>query len=66
MASPIPGSRSGWTIGGIAGLLIVARVVQGAGGAVVVPLTLTLISDAFPAEKREQRSGSGAESPASG
>jgi EmrB/QacA subfamily drug resistance transporter len=35
-----------------AGLLIAARVVQGAGGAVLVPLTLTLISDAFPAEKR--------------
>jgi EmrB/QacA subfamily drug resistance transporter len=35
-----------------AGMLIAARVVQGAGAAVVVPLTLTLISDAFPAEKR--------------
>jgi EmrB/QacA subfamily drug resistance transporter len=34
------------------GLLIAARVVQGAGGAVLVPLTLTLISDAFPVEKR--------------
>src|SRR5260370_28208754 len=33
-------------------LLIAARVLQGAGGAVLVPLTLTLISDAFPAEKR--------------
>jgi EmrB/QacA subfamily drug resistance transporter len=35
-----------------AGLLIAARVVQGAGGAVLVPLTLTLISDAFPVERR--------------
>lgn len=35
-----------------AGMLIAARVVQGAGAAVLVPLTLTLISDAFPAEKR--------------
>jgi len=35
-----------------AGLLIAARVVQGAGGAVVVPLTLTLISEAFPVERR--------------
>ncbi|WP_425835590.1 MFS transporter [Streptomyces fractus] len=35
-----------------AGLLIAARAVQGAGGALVLPLTLTLISDAFPAEKR--------------
>jgi EmrB/QacA subfamily drug resistance transporter len=32
--------------------LIIARVVQGAGAAVVLPLTLTLISDAFPLEKR--------------
>jgi EmrB/QacA subfamily drug resistance transporter len=32
--------------------LIVARIVQGAGAAVVLPLTLTLISDAFPLEKR--------------
>ena len=35
-----------------ASLLIAARVVQGAGGAVLVPLTLTLISDAFPVEQR--------------
>src|SRR5216684_1036644 len=35
-----------------AGLLIAARVVQGAGGAVLVPLTLILISDAFGVEKR--------------
>jgi EmrB/QacA subfamily drug resistance transporter len=35
-----------------AGALIAARVVQGAGAAVVLPLTLTLISHAFPAEKR--------------
>lgn len=34
------------------GPLIAARVVQGAGAAVLLPLTLTLISDAFPAEKR--------------
>ncbi|MGZ6272663.1 MAG: MFS transporter, partial [Candidatus Limnocylindrales bacterium] len=34
------------------GLLIAARVVQGADGAVLVPLTLTLISDAFGVEKR--------------
>ncbi|MCX5419773.1 MFS transporter [Streptomyces sp. NBC_00078] len=34
------------------GPLIGARVVQGAGAAVLLPLTLTLISDAFPAEKR--------------
>ncbi len=32
--------------------LIAARAAQGAGAAVVMPLTLTLISEAFPAEKR--------------
>ncbi len=32
--------------------LIVARAVQGLGAAIVLPLTLTLLSDAFPAEKR--------------
>jgi EmrB/QacA subfamily drug resistance transporter len=32
--------------------LIVSRIVQGAGAAVVLPLTLTLISEAFPLEKR--------------
>jgi EmrB/QacA subfamily drug resistance transporter len=35
-----------------AGELIGARIVQGAGAAVILPLTLTLISDAFPIEKR--------------
>jgi EmrB/QacA subfamily drug resistance transporter len=34
------------------GELIMARVVQGAGAAVVMPLTLTLIIDAFPAARR--------------
>jgi EmrB/QacA subfamily drug resistance transporter len=34
------------------GTLIAARVMQGAGAALLVPLTLTLISEAFPAEKR--------------
>ena len=32
--------------------LIAARTVQGAGAAMVMPLTLTLISEAFPVEKR--------------
>jgi EmrB/QacA subfamily drug resistance transporter len=35
-----------------AGALIAARVAQGAGAAIVFPLTLTLISEAFTAEKR--------------
>jgi EmrB/QacA subfamily drug resistance transporter len=35
-----------------AGALVAARVVQGAGAAIIFPLTLTLISEAFPAEKR--------------
>jgi EmrB/QacA subfamily drug resistance transporter len=34
------------------GALIAARAFQGAGAAVVTPLTLTLISEAFPTEKR--------------
>jgi EmrB/QacA subfamily drug resistance transporter len=34
------------------GFLIAARAVQGAGAAMVMPLSLTLISEAFPAEKR--------------
>jgi EmrB/QacA subfamily drug resistance transporter len=33
-------------------LLIAARAVQGAGGAIVTPLTLTLLADAFPTERR--------------
>jgi EmrB/QacA subfamily drug resistance transporter len=32
--------------------LVIARALQGAGAAIVTPLTLTLISEAFPAEKR--------------
>jgi EmrB/QacA subfamily drug resistance transporter len=32
--------------------LIAARAVQGLGGAAVMPLSLTLLSDAFPSEKR--------------
>jgi EmrB/QacA subfamily drug resistance transporter len=34
------------------GLLIAARAVQGIGAAVVTPLTLTLLADAFPPERR--------------
>lgn len=34
------------------GALIAARAVQGAGGAMVMPLTLTLLSEAFPVEGR--------------
>ena len=33
-------------------MLVTARAIQGAGAAIVFPLTLTLISEAFPAEKR--------------
>ena len=35
-----------------AGALLAARTVQGVGGAIVAPLTLTLIAGTFPAEKR--------------
>jgi EmrB/QacA subfamily drug resistance transporter len=34
------------------GLLVAARAIQGAGAAVVTPLTLTLLAEAFPAERR--------------
>ena len=37
---------------GSAGALIASRTVQGAGAAIVFPLSLTLISEAFPLEKR--------------
>ncbi len=33
-------------------LLVAARAVQGAGAAIVTPLTLTLLAEAFPREKR--------------
>jgi EmrB/QacA subfamily drug resistance transporter len=33
-------------------LLVAARAVQGAGAAIVTPLTLTLLAEAFPAERR--------------
>ena len=39
-------------IAGSAGMLIAARTVQGAGAAVILPLSLSLISEAFPPEKR--------------
>jgi EmrB/QacA subfamily drug resistance transporter len=32
--------------------LIAARAIQGVGGAIVTPLSLTILSDAFPAERR--------------
>ena len=34
------------------GLLVAARAVQGGGAALVTPLTLTLLAEAFPAERR--------------
>ncbi len=34
------------------GFLIGARAIQGIGGAIVTPLTLTILSNAFPAERR--------------
>ena len=35
-----------------AGTLIAARAVEGIGGAVIMPLTLTMMTAAFPAERR--------------
>ena len=34
------------------GVLVAARAMQGAGAAIMVPLTLTLITDAYPPERR--------------
>jgi len=34
------------------GLLVAARAVQGVGAAIVTPLTLTLLAEAFPAQRR--------------
>ena len=34
------------------GLLIVARATQGAGAAIATPLTLTLLADAYPPDRR--------------
>jgi EmrB/QacA subfamily drug resistance transporter len=34
------------------GALVAARAIQGVGGAIVAPLTLTLLADAFPSDKR--------------
>src|ERR1700755_2753113 len=34
------------------GALVAARALQGVGGAIVAPLTLTLLADAFPADRR--------------
>ncbi|MFF3463519.1 MFS transporter [Streptomyces sp. NPDC002619] len=45
-------ASAGAALSGGPGPLIAARMVQGAGAAVLLPLTLTLISEAFPAEKR--------------
>ena len=40
-----------------AGALVVARAAQGVGGAIVMPLTLTVISNAVPKEKRAMALG---------
>jgi EmrB/QacA subfamily drug resistance transporter len=37
---------------GSVGMLVFARMLQGGGAAIVMPLSLTLITEAFPAEKR--------------
>jgi EmrB/QacA subfamily drug resistance transporter len=34
------------------GLLVAARAIQGSGAAIVTPLTLTLLAEAFPSERR--------------
>ncbi|MFE5505419.1 MFS transporter [Amycolatopsis japonica] len=47
----------GCAVSGDIGTLIVARAVQGAGAAMVLPLSLTLISAIFPPERRGKAMG---------
>ena len=39
------------------GVLVAARALQGAGGAMIMPLSLTLLSDAVPPERRNAALG---------
>jgi MFS family permease len=43
------------TLAPSAELLIVARVIQGLGAAVVMPLSLTILTAAFPPERWDSR-----------
>ncbi len=46
------------------GILVAARALQGAGGAMIMPLSLTLLSAAVPEERRNAALDSGAPSAA--
>ncbi len=45
-------ASAGAALASTTGALIAARAAQGAGAAVLLPLTLTLLSEAFPADRR--------------
>jgi EmrB/QacA subfamily drug resistance transporter len=45
-------SSTACALAGSTGVLVAARVVQGVGAAAVLPLSLSLVSDAFPVERR--------------
>jgi EmrB/QacA subfamily drug resistance transporter len=45
-------SSAGAALAPTTGALVAARALQGIGGAVVAPLTLTLLAEAFPADRR--------------
>ena len=45
-------SSAGAALAPTTGALLIARALQGIGAAIVAPLTLTLLADAFPAERR--------------
>jgi EmrB/QacA subfamily drug resistance transporter len=46
------GASAAAALSSTAGELVAARAVQGIGGALIMPLSLVLISEAFPAERR--------------
>ena len=58
------GGSAGAALAPSAGALIAARAVQGAGGAIITPLSLTLLTAATPPQRRGACSARGARPPA--